>query len=245
MQFCVRISKSSFCSESFHSCPSHEQIGKAVGNYPGRGINFKLPQSLLSDSRAPTWISSLSTSSSERNHQSCLCVTRVAPSEPLPVPPSDRTCLGRRIRSQLLHHPGPHLCQLSNLWMHFFPALQREMHRTFGNNSISFKGTHLGKLLFMHLSKRCSTLTNISCNYSKDETVTTSDHQSFPRSIITMEHTIKPNQHPVIKEQGFSSLLSGSQSLERIGTESSRQHTIQKSISKDGLQNLADLSQIH
>lgn len=91
-----------------------------------------------------------------------------------------------------------------------FSCSAEEMHRTFGSNSISFKGTHLGKLLLMHLSKRCSTPTNISCNYSKDETVTTSDHQSLPRSIITMEHAIRPNQHPVIKEQGLSSLLSGS-----------------------------------
>lgn len=110
----------------------------------------------------------------------------------------------------------------------FFSCTAKEMHRTFGNNSVSFKGTHLGKLLLMHLSKRCSTPTNISCNYSKDETVTTSDHQSFPRSIMTMEHAIKPNQHPVIKEQGLSSLLSGSLSLERIGSVSSRHHIIQK-----------------
>lgn len=118
------------------------------------------------------------------------------------------------------------------------------MHRTFGNNSISFKGTRLGKLLLMHLSKRCSTPTNISCNYSKDETVTTSDHQSFPRSIITMEHAIKPNQHPVIKEQGLSSLLSGSQSLERIGSASSRQHITSQQTCRYGLYHLADLGQI-
>lgn len=91
-----------------------------------------------------------------------------------------------------------------------FSCTAKEMHRTFGNNSISFKETHLGKLLLMHLSKRCSTPANISCNYSKYETVTTSDHQSFPRSIITMEHEIKPNQHPVTKEQGLFSLLIGS-----------------------------------
>lgn len=80
----------------------------------------------------------------------------------------------------------------------------------------------------MHLSKRCSTPANISCNYSKDETVTTSDHQSFPRSIITMEHEIKPNQHPVMKEQGLFSLLTGSKSLERIGLESLRLYKMQK-----------------
>lgn len=125
-----------------------------------------------------------------------------------------------------------------------FSCTAKEMHRTFGNNSISFKGTHLGKLLLMHLSKRCSTPTNISCNYSKDETVTTSDHQSFPRSIITMEHAIKPNQHPVIKEQGLSSLLSGSLSLETIGSASSRQHIIQIQTQKYGLWNLADRGQI-
>lgn len=125
-----------------------------------------------------------------------------------------------------------------------FSCTAKEMHRTFGNNSISFKGTHLGKLLLMHLSKRCSTPTNISCNYSKDETVTTSDHQPFPRSIITMEHAIKPNQHPVIKEQGLSSLLSGSLSLETIGSASSRQHIIQIQTQKYGLWNLADRGQI-
>lgn len=104
----------------FTVCASREELGKATESQHSREINFKLPQSLLSDSKAPTQISSLSTSSTERNHQSCLCVTRVAPPEPLPVPPSDRTCLGRRICSRLLRHSGPHLCQLSNLWMHFF-----------------------------------------------------------------------------------------------------------------------------
>lgn len=147
---------------------------------------------------------------------------QVAPLRSLLVQILDRTRLGWRICSQMLYHSGPHLCQLGNLWMYFFSCGAKEMHRTFGNNSVSFKGTHLGKLLLMHLSKRCSTPTHISCNYSKDETVTASDHQSLPRSIITMEHAIKPNQHQVIKEQGLSYLLPGSWLLEKIGSESRR-----------------------
>lgn len=106
-------------------CRSREEIGQAIESHHSREMNFRLPSSFLSDSKAPTWISGLSTSSSERKHQSGSCVTRVAPPEPLPVPPSDRMCLGKRICSQLFCHSGPHLCQLSNLWMHFFPALQK------------------------------------------------------------------------------------------------------------------------
>lgn len=91
--------------------------------YCGRsqqGDSFPVALVIAVRLHSQTWISGLSTSSSERNHQSCLCVTRMAPPEPLPVPPSDRTCLGRRICSRLLCHSGPHLCQLSNLWLHFF-----------------------------------------------------------------------------------------------------------------------------
>lgn len=154
-------------------------------------------------------MSSLSAFSSEKKHQSCSWVTKVAPPELLPVPPSDRTCLGRRIFSDCSTIQVP-ICVNWVIYGCTFACTAKEMHRTFGNNSFSFKETHLGKLLLMHLSKRCSTPTNISCNCSKDETVTTSDHQSFPRSIMTIEHAIKPNQHPVIKEQGLSSLLTGS-----------------------------------
>ena len=118
--FCVSIvSRCCFYSESFHSGSSHGEMDKAAESYHSREINFQLPQSLLSDSRAPTWVSGLFASSSERNHEPCSSVTRVAPLEPLSVPPLDRTCLGRRICSLLLHRPGPRLCQLSNLWMHF------------------------------------------------------------------------------------------------------------------------------
>ena len=209
-------------------------MDKVAESCRSREINFQLPQSLLSDSRAPARVSSLFASSPERSHESRSWVTR---GRPLSLCQSCHQT-GRVWEEESAAHGSTArvpICVNRVIYGCTFSCSAKEMHRTFGSNSISWKGTHLGKLLLMHLSKRCSTPTNISCNYSKDETVTTSDHQSLPRSIITMEHAIRPNQHPVIKEQGLSSLLSGSSSLERIGTESSRQHTIQKQTSEQGL----------
>lgn len=181
------------------ACSSHEGVGKAVESYHSWEINFKLPLSLLSDCKAPAGISGLSTPSSEGT-------TGHACTWPGQLPQS--LCQSRHQTGCVWEEEFAADCSTIQVpicvnWVIYgcsFSCTAKETHRTFGNNSISFKGTHLGKLLLMHLSKRCSALTNISCNYSKDETVTTSDHQSFPRSIITMEHAIKPNQHPVIKE---------------------------------------------
>lgn len=144
--------------------PAGKSQAKAAKIDHSREINFKLPQSSFSDFKALTWISSLATSS-DRNHQLCLLVAGVAPQS---------FCQSRHQTGCVWEEKFAAKCSaiLIPIYVNFviygcaFPCTEKKMHRTFGNNSVSFKETHLGKLLLMHLSKRCSTSTNMSCNYS-------------------------------------------------------------------------------